>query len=337
MQSARFSFLPALLTLVGALSLSGCQQHDSDIQAEPSPLKRSQNIPSLKAPAEGPTLPDFGAIADVKAKKQAFFKFLEPQITQENRHIDSLRQHLKQLQQLFDEQQALHPEDRAWLQQAARLYRVDSQSAAEQLDTLLTKLGPIPPALVKAQAANESAWGTSRFARQANNLFGQWCFKPGCGIAPLQRGPDQTHEVQAFDSVAAGLRSYFTNLNGNRSYADLRQIRRCLQRQQQPATGRALAAGLVNYSARGGHYVEELQSMIRINRLESWSADWWGEHQSNHPCFDLVQVTIDLPDPVAAEPEPTSDKIDPATTLAQTTSPADPSLIPVSLEPPTSE
>ena len=32
----------------------------------------------------------------------------------------------------------------------------------------------IPVSLALAQAANESGWGTSRFALEGNALFGQW-------------------------------------------------------------------------------------------------------------------------------------------------------------------
>ncbi|MEH6473284.1 MAG: glucosaminidase domain-containing protein [Halopseudomonas sp.] len=282
------------------VGLGGCQRQDAETQPEPAPLQQTQQQPDLAAPKTGPKLPDFGSISDVKTKKRAFFDYLQPMIEQENLHIQQLRDHVKQLEALIATQEQLHPDDNDWLAQAAKLYRIDGTDPAQQLGTLDAKLGKIPAALVKAQAANESAWGTSRFARQANNLFGQWCFSPGCGIAPLQRNPDDTHEVQAFSSVAAGLRSYFVNLNGNKSYANLRQIRRCLQDQQQPYSGRALAAGLVNYSARGGHYVDELQSMIRINQLESWDADWWGDADQQHPCYPLVQVLTDHPDPVVA-------------------------------------
>ncbi|WP_421870027.1 glucosaminidase domain-containing protein [Motiliproteus sp.] len=307
--------LPAVALLLTALY--GCQPSDPgrsatetaaskqppSAQAETAttpakPLQRSENPPSLNPPTSGPALPDFAAINDVKQKKQQFFAFLEPMIAQENAHTQALRQHVKQLLQLLEQQPQLHPDDQQWLARAGKAFRIDAESEADQLRQLLAKVDQIPAALVKAQAANESAWGTSRFARQANNLFGQWCFTPGCGIAPLQRGPDQAHEVEAFKSVAAGLRSYFTNINGNKSYSDLRQIRRCLRNQQQPISGRALAAGLTHYSARGGHYVDELQSMIRINKLEPWADSWWGDSQPGHPCYKLVQVESDQPDPI---------------------------------------
>ena len=44
---------------------------------------------------------------------------------------------------------------------------------ADTLRELLRRVDVIPPSLVLAQGAIESGWGTSRFARQGNNLYGQ--------------------------------------------------------------------------------------------------------------------------------------------------------------------
>ncbi|NIW24503.1 MAG: glucosaminidase, partial [Gammaproteobacteria bacterium] len=44
----------------------------------------------------------------------------------------------------------------------------------------------IPVSLVMAQAAEESGWGTSRFAAEGNALFGQWAWS-GQRIRPAQQ------------------------------------------------------------------------------------------------------------------------------------------------------
>ena len=117
------------------------------------------------------------------------------------------------------------------------------------------------------QAAMESAWGTSRFAREGNNLFGQWCYQPGCGIVPKRRREGQVHEVASFDVVDAAVASYLRNINSHRAYADLRAARADLRAANQPVTGNAMANHLLRYSERGLDYVEEIQSMIRVNKL----------------------------------------------------------------------
>ncbi|MCH2098860.1 MAG: glucosaminidase domain-containing protein, partial [Pseudomonadales bacterium] len=137
----------------------------------------------------------------------------------------------------------------------------------ERLDELLACVDVIPPSLVLAQAATESAWGTSRFARKANNLFGEWCFTAGCGLVPNHRSQGATHEVERFATVSASIDSYFHNLNSHPAYAELRAIRARAREAAATISGADLAAGLMLYSERGEDYVDELRQIIRVNDL----------------------------------------------------------------------
>ena len=115
------------------------------------------------------------------------------------------------------------------------------------------------------QAAIESAWGTSRFAREGNNLFGQWCFSPGCGIVPDERPIGEGYEVASFETVLESVASYMRNLNTGWAYRELREIREQMRldgRQPDPAE---FADGLLSYSERGPVYIEVIRSMLRHN------------------------------------------------------------------------
>ena len=135
------------------------------------------------------------------------------------------------------------------------------------IDELLVRVDIIPVSLALAQAANESAWGTSRFAREGNNIFGQWCFDEGCGLVPGQRADDASHEVRSFSSVEASVRAYFRNLNTNPTYEYLRELRAQMRMKGKPLDSRALAQGLLRYSERGHVYISELYDIIRVNDL----------------------------------------------------------------------
>jgi Bax protein len=129
----------------------------------------------------------------------------------------------------------------------------------------MKRVDTVPLELVLSQAANESAWGTSRFARKANNLFGQWCFSKGCGLVPARRNAGSTHEVAAFKSPQLSVRSYLRNLNTGRVYKDLRNIRAAKRAEGKQATAYEIAAGLSKYSERGQAYVKEIRAMIKYN------------------------------------------------------------------------
>ena len=229
-------------------------------------------------------MPDFAAFTEVSTKKLNFFNYLKKLSKTANNKIVQLRSELKKInpQQLTQKQGQL-------LKRLSKSYKVQSLVAAEQIDLLLYKIGIIPSALVLAQAANESAWGTSRFATQGNNLFGQWCFSSGCGLVPSGRPDGANYEVRKFKDPQASVDAYMRNLNSHGSYAGLRRIRTCLTAKGEAVTARALSAGLMSYSSRGVDYIDDIRSMIRVNKLEPWQKSWWG-NSGQHPCSELVQL-----------------------------------------------
>lgn len=216
-------------------------------------------------------LPDFAAITDVRQKKRAFFNYMEPLVEQENRRLTGLRNQI----QLIQEQARISEAQQQWLWDLARNYRVDSNGQFDQafFQELLTRVDIIPVSLALAQAANESAWGTSRFAVEGNNLFGQWCFSEGCGIVPSGRPEGARYEVKKFASVAESVQAYIHNLNTHPKYQEMRQLRRVKRERLEPLTGRTLAEGLYAYSIRGEAYIDELVMMIDKNNLLKYDLD----------------------------------------------------------------
>lgn len=201
--------------------------------------------------------PDFAAIKPVSKRKKAFFAFLDDYIHARNQEILALRERIEKRT----------VEEAEW-QQLAKRYRVRSEDPEEIRTQLLLKVDTLPPSLVKAQAAMESAWGTSRFAVEGNNYFGQWCFREGCGLVPESRGEDKDHEVRLFTSPQASVNSYMHNLNSHRAYRHLRQARAEQRQQAEALKGCYLARGLVSYSEKGEQYVETIKQLIRVNKLE---------------------------------------------------------------------
>jgi len=220
------------------------------------------------APGTG-ELPDFSVYETVDARKQAFFAYLEPIARSVNDTVRTKRQRLEAIADDVRAGEDVPPDDREWLAQMADRYGLDGEdrSRRETVQGLLRRVDVIPVSLVLAQAAKESAWGRSRFAREGNNLFGEWCFSEGCGIVPRRRDSGKAHEVEVFPSVRAAVASYIHNLNSHRTYKQLRGIRASLRQAGKPLSGMALAAGLHKYSAQGSDYVASVRAIIRYNRL----------------------------------------------------------------------
>ena len=227
----------------------------------PPPITETAQ-PIVSSPASPPAIP-------VSVKKEQFFGRLIPLVQQQNETTRQLQQRILLIRQQVVAQQPLTETDQQLIAGLVIRYRLPKTAAvdAELIDLLLTRVDLLPPSLALAQAANESAWGQSRFARQANNLYGQWCFRAGCGLVPKSRPEGMNHEVASYPSWQQSVAAYFLNLNSHPAYQPLRDIRAQLREQNLPLDGELLAVGLEKYSARGAVYVDSLQKIIRANNL----------------------------------------------------------------------
>ncbi len=239
-----------LLVIIGIISGCAGQVNRKAMTRQQDHAARSQ-VPAL----------------DVHEKKIRFFTYLRPLIVEENSRIMKQRHRLLRLKARHDAGQRMAGEEIAWLHQLALEYDVEDAITDDQFWLkLAVRVDLVPVELVLAQAANESSWGESRFAREGNNYFGQWCYVRGCGIVPKRRKAGASHEVAVFGSARESVRSYFHNLNTGRAYHRLRLIRFRARQQGRDIQAIELANGLVKYSSRGKEYVRDIQQMIRVNR-----------------------------------------------------------------------
>lgn len=218
--------------------------------------------------AEPEPLPDFGGIERADELKSAFFQFLAPIVEAENARVLAQRDRLLELAAEVRDDRPLPVRERRWMGRLAAEYGLEwpGEQRSATVEALLRRVDVVPPSLALVQAAAESGWGRSRFAREGNNLFGQWCYVPGCGIVPDRRNQGAGHEVAAFDSVSHSVRRYINNLNSHPSYRPLRSIRADMRRRGEPPSALPLADGLIRYSERREDYVDEIKRIIRANR-----------------------------------------------------------------------
>jgi Bax protein len=223
------------------------------------------------------TLPkDLVHLRDTDLKKSLFFRSLLPAALQVNREIEAARDRLRDLKSDLDRGARLDPVDDAWLAAIAESYGGDPND----LDGLLLRVDAVPPSLVLAQAAEESGWGTSRFVREGNALFGQYTWNDAHdGIVPSDNAGDGSRRVRAFTNVKAAIAAYVHNLNSHPAYERFRA------RRASGASGYDLVASLKSYSVRGSDYVETIRVIMRANRLDAVDqAELTGEVQvSRYP------------------------------------------------------
>jgi len=239
-------------------------------------LVKTQTDPAIQAPSNFVSLepitvfPDFASIQNIEIKKQQFFDYLQDYIVAENLKIHKTRSQLISYAEIAYDGVVYSSREKDWLMSLSYEYRIDSDFLNERdlVNELLLRVDVIPASLVLAQAANESAWGTSRFTLEGNNIFGQWCYEAGCGIVPNRRPSGATHEVKKFYSVEESVTAYFTNINSHHLYQYFRKLRAQMRAYELDLDPMVLTYGLGRYSERGDSYVDEVQSIIIQNELQ---------------------------------------------------------------------
>lgn len=200
------------------------------------------------------------------ARKDLFVMTLLPLVLDENERIAAARARLMDIAYHMDAGVELATQDMEWLAELAADYGVEL-SAANAVEELIRRVDRVPPSLALAQAAEESGWGTSRFARKGNAVFGQRTWSQGAGIVPRQRAAGERHEVRTFGTLGQSIAAYMRNLNTHPAYATLRRVRATMHRDGRPLSGYALAVTLQRYSERGVEYTKTVRRIIRANRF----------------------------------------------------------------------
>jgi Bax protein len=201
-------------------------------------------------------------------QQKTFIHRLLPELVAVNKSLLVQHHRLSRLYLKWKKSHFLTPKERQWLGRLNQKFRLKSLYVRQRdWEKLLERVDIVPVSLGLAQGINESGWGRSRFAKLANNFFGRWCFKKGCGVVPKRRTPGKTHQIKYYRSMHASIVDYMKGLNTHQAYRDFRH-RRFLRREKgQRLMGEDLAMALVHYSSRGKQYVKSLQHLIRHYKL----------------------------------------------------------------------
>jgi len=201
---------------------------------------------------------DLKTLGDTKKKRELFIKIVLPLILSENSKITEDRKKLfKILGKNFNT-----VGERVWLKRRFKEYKIDDRD----LSKLKMRMDIIPVSIALAQAANESGWGTSRFALEGNALFGQWTWSKK-GISPKNKDPDQSHKILQFQVLKASVKAYKNNLNTHNAYKEFREVRAQLRQENKQIIGLDLIKYLKAYAAIGERYVLIIEDIIEKNSL----------------------------------------------------------------------
>ena len=245
-------------------------QADFDLDAVRAGTAQVQGLYVRRLPG------DLVSVPETARRKRLFFGAVLPLVLMANQELRTTRSQVLQFRERYSrrvtaseftpDQPLLDDSERRWLETLHARYG----TKPGDWDALLLRLDEVPVSLIMAQAIQESGWGTSRFVRLGNALFGQrtWNAADG-GLVPDLRDDGMTHRVKSFPDLMAAVRAYMHNLNTHGAYRKMRLQRAELRQNPVARPGIALAATLTRYSEENKGYVKALTGLIRDNDLSS--------------------------------------------------------------------
>ena len=211
---------------------------------------------------------DLSEIQDTNKKKRLFISIVLPLIVEANNDIILKRIRLIQLYDKLKESQTLSLSEHNWLINLATEYSIEIKYVHKITiaKNLLEFVDIIPNSIAIAQAAKESGWGTSRFAKEGNALFGQYTYDNSQGLLPSERSKGEVHLVKSFVTLKDSVDSYIKNLNSHQAYNSFREKRLELRKSNQLLDPVILVNELSSY-AEFPDYIDVLKIIIKINKL----------------------------------------------------------------------
>ena len=125
----------------------------------------------------------------------------------------------------------------------------------------------VPIEMLVGQAVLESGWGMSRFAKEANNLFGIRVFKSTAPhLLPLGVEKWQGWGVRVFKTKCDSVREYIRLLNEHPAYEDFRTMRAKMLAKNQPLDSKKLIKTLKAFSTTEDYALRVINMMLKIEK-----------------------------------------------------------------------
>lgn len=241
--------------------LSGAEQASDFFKKFDVEMRHIKESKSIR-PFYTQNLPKDIWVLSLDQKKELFIHLLLPAIIAVNAEIAEERKALTRLHEKKKAFYILTWKEQAVINKLATKY----STPANNMDKLYERIDIVPISLALAQTIIESGWGTSRFAREGNGLYGVHLPKNSSGeyIESKVGGV----KVAAYESIYSATKAYAHVLNTAKAYEGLRKKRLEQRMENGELSGADLAGTLTAYSEIGDAYVKYIRTVISRNKLE---------------------------------------------------------------------
>jgi len=250
----------------------GTSKYEVTIKNHKNNLSKELKLFKKVVPSRDPILLKNVNFSDnINERKKDFINILLPIIIDQNQKIIFLRQRLLDSKKYLNQNNTLSQADLFFINDLATKYSVAKKNRhkIDIINDLLISIDIIPNSIVLAQAANESGWGSSRFATEYNALFGEYTYDVKAGIIPFEREEGKKHLVRYFKTIDKSVESYFININSHFAYDKFRKLRKIFRDRDSSFSVNLLVNKLDAY-AEDDDYVDTIISIIKDNKLTQY-------------------------------------------------------------------
>lgn len=190
-------------------------------------------------------------------RKDVFVKLLLPSIEVVQQEVLNNREIVKKLKV----KKELTENEKIYAEKLFKKYRTEYGKWNE----LESKMIVYPASLILTQGAIESAWGTSRFFREANNAFGVWSTNPNePRIAAKGSRGNFTPYLKKYDTLKDTVEDITLIISRSSAYTGARKM---IWEGKSPYE---IAGGLTKYSEEGKEYVRKVRSTLKYNNFHEY-------------------------------------------------------------------
>ena len=206
---------------------------------------------------------DFNREKYDEVRPALFYEMMLPVILKANETLAVERDQVMKLKREFDETGDLTKQSMDELREWIKRYDV---KPSDDLDTLFNALIPrvdgVTPTLLLTMAAQDSGFGTSRYAREYNAVFNQrdWNDKGAVPDEAQKEGPQ--YRIKIFDSLYDAVISQIHYLNTNGYFENYRIARAKYRRSNNPMRGYSIAHLLINFPYKPFKYPDIIKHLI---------------------------------------------------------------------------
>lgn len=257
--SKRFVFIVSILAVVALIIILSEKIHRTVLIIDYVTVEKNEDIKPIKDNLVVPILYSDVQLLNqlsIDKRKIRFIDVMLPTILIYQHQLAMKKENVKILQENSRYSLKWTHEDSLFMNTAFETYKT------KNIDELLKRMTPPPRSVVLAQAALESGWGSSRFFKQANNVFGIWSFS----VKDERIVANETREskpiyLKKYKNLLGSVEDYHILLAKKNTYSDFRD---CIHRDNNVFE---LIWYLRLYSERRDQYVIMLRNVIVANEL----------------------------------------------------------------------